>query len=113
MNTMTGEGIDRLWHAVRSSADDLRAAGFRVAAHNDYRQDDKPRTFWLMTLYHDGQTIALDGRGETDEIALDSIRAQWARISDDHHHAPMCAANHYHGQRAPTGPCSCGAVAMG
>ncbi|MBN9123054.1 MAG: hypothetical protein J0I06_28600, partial [Planctomycetes bacterium] len=42
--------------------------------------------------------------------ALDRIRAQWALYSDKLHHAPMCPANHYHGQRAPTYRCTCGAV---
>lgn len=107
------ELLDRYWHAQRSSADDLREAGLTVAVHNDYRQDDVPHTFWLMTIYHGGRTIALKGEAVSDEKALDKIRAQWAGLSDKHHHAPMCPANHYCGTCAPTGPCSCGAVAMG
>lgn len=31
---------------------------------------------------------------------------------DDLHHAPMCPANHYHYQRLPNGPCSCGAARL-
>jgi hypothetical protein len=107
------ELLEKYWHSIRSTPEDLRAAGLTVAVHNDYRQNDEPHTFWLMT-YLDGQkTIALKGEGMSDEAALDLIRAQWAKLSDDHHHAPRCPANHYHGQRAPTGACSCGAVEHG
>lgn len=103
------ELIERLWTAERANANDLRAAGLTVAVHNDYRQAGKNWTFWLFTAKHDGQTIAINGEGNTDTEALDQVRGQWARIIDKRHHAPMCPANHYHGQRAPTGQCSCGA----
>lgn len=109
----TDELLEKYWHAIRSTATDLREAGLTVAVHNDYRQDGEPRTFWLMTAVHKGQMIALKGEGKSDEEALDLIRGQWANLTDDHHHAPMCPANHYHGQRAPVGRCSCGAVEHG
>jgi len=113
MNANRDELLEKYWHASRSSADDLRAMGMSVAVHNDYRQDGKHHTFWLMTGGHNGIVVALKGEGESDEKALDQIRAQWAELKDDHHHAPMCPANHYCGKRAPTGVCSCGAVAHG
>lgn len=52
------------------SPDDIRAAGWMVAVHNDYRQDGKRYTFWLFTK---GER-AVQGEGETDEEALNSIR---------------------------------------
>lgn len=30
---------------------------------------------------------------------------------DEWHHAPKCPANHFHHQRMPDGPCTCGAEA--
>lgn len=53
-------------------ADDLatlRAAGWSVAVHNDYRLYGEPHTFWLFT-HPDGRW--LKGEGRTDE---DAIRA--------------------------------------
>lgn len=101
--------MKRLWRVERANADDLRASGMTVAVHNDYLQSGKPHTFWLMTAKHGDHTIALKGEGLTDTEALDQIRAKWAELTDKLHHAPMCPANHFHGQRAPTGPCTCGA----
>lgn len=99
------------WKARRSCADDLRKAGLTVAVHNDYRQEGVAHTFWLMTAPLGGQVVAFKGEGATDEDALDQIRAAWAAVTDKLHHAPRCPANHYHGGRAPTGRCSCGAEA--
>ena len=115
------EDIDELkkagWHWQRSNPQDLRDAGLMVAVHNDYLLNDERYTFWLMTynipspvLYSGMKTIAFKGEGRTDEEALDMIRAAWAEYSDKLHHAPMCPANHYHGQRAPTYKCTCGAL---
>jgi phosphotransferase system HPr-like phosphotransfer protein len=101
---------ERLWKSSRSSCADLRKSGLTVAVHNDYRLDGKSMTFWLFTAEHQGQVIALKGEGESDEEALDAVRAQWAKLTDKLHHAPMCPANHYHGKRAPTGGCTCGAA---
>jgi hypothetical protein len=55
-------------------ADDLRALGWTVAVHNDYRKDGEPFTFWLLTK--DGR--ALKGEGRTDAEALDAVRRQLA-----------------------------------
>ena len=112
--TMTSIQKSRLeleWKNLRSCADDLRKLGLKVAVHNDYSLNGVPHTFWLMTVERDGLTLAFKGEGETDQDALDQIRAAWAKLTDKRHHAPMCPANHYHGQRAPTYDCTCGAVA--
>ncbi|MCC2108012.1 MAG: hypothetical protein KDJ40_10790 [Hyphomicrobiales bacterium] len=55
-----------------SSPDDLRAQGWMVAVHNDYRLNGKPHTFWLLT---NAQGRALKGEGSSDAEALDQIRA--------------------------------------
>jgi hypothetical protein len=55
---------------------------------------------------------AFKGEGKTDGDALDQVRAAYAKATDNLHHAPRCPANHYHGMRAPTGPCTCGAVQL-
>ena len=49
---------------------DLRALGWSVATHNDYRQDGKFHTFWLLTK--SGQCVK--GEGESDAEALNQIR---------------------------------------
>jgi hypothetical protein len=54
-----------------SSPDDLRAAGWAVAVHNDYRLDGEQHTFWLFTK--DGRCIK--GEGRTDAAALNAARA--------------------------------------
>ena len=81
-----------------------------------YQLAGERRTFWLMT-WPTGEghpsnpaVRAFKGEGKTDEEALDQIRASFAEATDTLHHAPLCPANHYHGKRAPTGPCSCGAA---
>ncbi|HSZ58473.1 MAG TPA: hypothetical protein VK797_22595 [Tepidisphaeraceae bacterium] len=71
---ITREFIDRAIRAIRSSPDDLRAKGLAVAVHNDYRVDNRPHTFWLMTDDSDGAFFK--GEGETDAEALDQIRKQ-------------------------------------
>lgn len=65
-------GLIAKFSEASSCADDLRAMGWSVAVHNDYRQDGKPRTFWLLT-HPSGQW--LKGEGETDREALDEIRS--------------------------------------
>jgi predicted nucleic acid-binding Zn-ribbon protein len=52
--------------------DDLRALGWAVAVHNDYRLNGEPHTFWLMT--RDGR--AVKGEGRTDAEALGQVRKQ-------------------------------------
>lgn len=61
---------ERIAVLEQSSPDDLRAAGWTVAVHNDYRQGDLPHTFWLLTK--DGR--AVKGEGLSDQMALDDIR---------------------------------------
>lgn len=111
---MTHEQIEELqkreWNAVRSTPDDLRTAGLSVAVHNDYTLNGERCTFWLMTITEGEITLAFKGEGKTDQEALDLIRAAWAKHSDHLHHAPLCPANHYHGKRAPTYHCTCGAA---
>lgn len=55
-----------------STPDDLRKKGWTVAVHNDYRLDGKQYTFWLMTK----GDRCVKGEGETDEEALNEIRAK-------------------------------------
>ncbi len=62
--------------------DKLRAEGLSVAVHNDYQQDGKRFTFWLMTTEIRGQLYAYKGEGETDAIALGQIRKQWDEMEE-------------------------------
>ncbi len=57
--------------AARSSPNDLRALGWVVAVHNDYRLDGVDHTFWLLTK--NGR--AVKGEGKSDAEALDEIRS--------------------------------------
>lgn len=66
-------------------ADELRALGWMVAVHNDYRLRGLPHTFWLFTK--EGQ--AVKGEGRTDREALDQVRAQ---IQGDLRPAPVTEA---------------------
>lgn len=50
---------------------DLRDAGWSVAAHNDYRLNGESFTFWLLT-HPNGRW--LKGEGRTDGEALDAVR---------------------------------------
>lgn len=61
---------------AEESADDLRAAGWSVAVHNDYRLNGEPHTFWLFT-HPDGRWIK--GEGRTDAEALAACRAALPR----------------------------------
>ena len=54
-----------------ASPDDLRALGWAVAIHNDYRQNGEPHTFWLFTK---GERN-VKGEGRTDMEALNEVRA--------------------------------------
>jgi hypothetical protein len=53
---------------AETTADQLRAAGWSVAVHNDYRLHGEPHTFWLWT-HPDGRWIK--GEGRTDAAALE------------------------------------------
>lgn len=57
--------------AAEGKPDDIRALGWTVAVHNDYRQNGESHTFWLFTK--DGR--AIKGEGRTDTEALDQVRA--------------------------------------
>lgn len=50
----------------------LRAAGWMVAVHNDYRQDGQVFTFWLFTK----GGSALKGEGPSDLAALKAVVGQ-------------------------------------
>jgi hypothetical protein len=63
--------IDNATVRAAACADDLRAKGWSVAVHNDYRQGGKLYTFWLVTS-PGGRW--LKGEGATDSEALDEIR---------------------------------------
>lgn len=58
----------------------LRACGWTVAVHNDYRKGKKLFTFWLMTRASDGRF--LKGEGATDAIAVDQIVDQLRALND-------------------------------
>lgn len=55
----------------------LRSEGWRVAVHNDYRQDGHFMTFWLMT--HESG-IYLKGEGWSDDEALCLIEQQARKV---------------------------------
>lgn len=52
--------------------DSIRARGWMVAVHNDYRLDGKAHTFWLFTK--DGRCVK--GEGLSDKEALELVDAQ-------------------------------------
>lgn len=60
-----------------NTPDDLRATGWTVAVHNDYRLKGKAHTFWLLTK---GDRF-VKGEGRTDGEALDQIRVAVAALS--------------------------------
>jgi hypothetical protein len=53
-----------------ANAEDIRAQGWSVAVHNDYKIDGVSHTFWLFTK--NGQ--AIKGEGRTDADALYEVR---------------------------------------
>jgi hypothetical protein len=55
-----------------SSPNDMRADGWSVAVHNDYRLNGRPHTFWLLTRGFE----CVKGEAENDAAALDDIRRQ-------------------------------------
>lgn len=55
-----------------ASPDDIRAAGWGVAIHNDYRLGGLHNTFWLFVK--DG--FAMKGEGMSDAAALNEVRTQ-------------------------------------
>lgn len=63
--------VAELTRAREAVPDDLRAAGWSVACHNDYRQLGERFTFWLFTK----GDRCIKGEGQTDAAALNIIRA--------------------------------------
>jgi hypothetical protein len=53
-----------------SKPDDIRAEGWAVAVHNDYRLAGVPHTFWLFTK----GDHAVKGEGKSDSEALSKVR---------------------------------------
>lgn len=66
--------LDDIEERDEARPDDLRADGWTVAAHNDYRLKGESHTFWLLT--RGGRCIK--GEGHTDTEALNHIRAALA-----------------------------------
>lgn len=58
--------------------DDLRAAGWAVAIHNDYWLNGERKTFWLFT-HRNGTWVK--GEGATDADALNQCREQSVAIT--------------------------------
>jgi hypothetical protein len=52
----------------------LRAFGYMVAVHNDYKLKGEVRTFWLFT--HPASGTFLKGEGSTDEWAVGDVISQ-------------------------------------
>lgn len=63
--------------AIQSRPDDIRALGWAVAVHNDYRLNGVPHTFWLFTKGN----LSVRGEGRTDRAALDQVRAEIRRLA--------------------------------
>jgi len=61
---------DRSEKSPANSPDDIRAKGWMVGVHNDYRQGGELFTFWLFTK----EDRAVKGEGKTDAEALNEIR---------------------------------------
>ena len=53
-----------------ASPDDIRARGWMVAVHNDYRLNGELYTFWLFTK----GDRAVKGEGKCDAEALNEVR---------------------------------------
>jgi hypothetical protein len=63
------EQVEKLFEGL---PDDIRAQGWTVAVHNDYRLKGQPHTFWLFT---NNASRCVQGEGRTDADALNVIRA--------------------------------------
>ena len=71
-----------------SVPDDIRAEGWMVAVHNDYRLRGESYTFWLFTK----GDRAVKGEGRTDAEALDIVRTRIGLISFSYG-ADQCPSN--------------------
>jgi len=72
----TDEGAERAWDALyrapapKAEVSDIRALGWAVAVHNDYKLNGISYTFWLFTK----GSMCAKGEGLTDAEALDQCR---------------------------------------
>lgn len=57
----------------------LRSRGWRVAVHNDYEQNGKLYTFWLITHAESG--IFLKSEGPSDGDCIDDLACQAEAIA--------------------------------
>ena len=62
--------------AKQSSPDDIRAKGWTVAVHNDYRLNGEAHTFWAFSK---GDWY-VKGEGKSDREALNIVRKEIERI---------------------------------
>lgn len=69
-NAENGTTFDHVNQYDVGKPDDIRAQGWMVAVHNDYRQDGKLFTFWLFTK----GDLCAKGEGRSDAEALDMVR---------------------------------------
>jgi hypothetical protein len=61
-----------------ANPDDIRASGWSVGVHNDYRLNGLSYTFWLFTKPNfagAGRDASVRGEGRTDADALEAVRA--------------------------------------
>jgi len=56
----------------------LRAGGWSVAVHNDYRLNGERMTFWLFTHAESG--LFIKGEGKTDMAALAECNASACKL---------------------------------
>jgi len=64
--------------SLESLLGEMRAHGWMVAVHNDYRLNGQSMTFWLFT--HPGRGIYLKGEGNSDlKVLYDIVSARRAQ----------------------------------
>ena len=49
---------------------EIRAAGWAVAVHNDYRLNGEAHTFWLFTHSDEGRYVKGEGRTDAEALAI-------------------------------------------
>lgn len=81
---LVDEAVRKAGKRRDASADDIRAQGWAVAVHNDYRLNGQPHTFWLFTK----GTTAIKGEGASDAEALGKVRAAVAFAESASHPPP-------------------------
>jgi hypothetical protein len=60
-----------------SSPMDIRAKGWSVAVHNDYKQNGEAHTFWLFT----NGDRCVKGEGKSDAEALAQVRTAISKLA--------------------------------